>query len=187
MQEVSGWIGVTAELMSLEFLQEVSEWTGVIPQLVGVGLLQEVFNRIKVTVEPQVRLKLVDRDLLTCLVPALLPSEPHLDPIQRTKIEEEVVNFVAAQIAAMPSVLRIFYQIALHGFNWLAVIRYGGRYTQLAVDRQRRYILSWSHSRIRMIRDFVKLMRSCALLYYLDHPLVMAQWESDQVGDGLDK
>ncbi len=153
-------------------------------------LLQEASEWAKTTVEVAIGLRLIDYNnynLLTCLVRALLPNEPRLHPTQRAKIEQEVVDFVATQITTMPSFLRIPYQIALQGFNWLAVFRYGCWYTRLDANRQQRYTLAWSNSRIRMIRDFVKLIRSCVLLYYLDHPLVTAQLELDQVRSGHGK
>jgi hypothetical protein len=116
--------------------------------------------------------------LLAHIIRSLLPREPLLNPIEYDNIEQEVVNFVAVQIASMPGFLRIPYQCALQGFNWLALLRYCRPYLKLNRDTQQKYLLAWSQSPIRFMRDFVKLIQSCALLYYLDHESMIARLES---------
>lgn len=120
----------------------------------------------------------VDTDLLIHLVRPLLPPVPDLSPSVSTQVERAVVAFVAAQIAVMPTYLRIPYRLALFAFNWLALLRYGRPYVALDGARQQRYVLAWANSPIGVMRDFVKLIRSCALLCYLDHPLVLEQLET---------
>jgi hypothetical protein len=114
------------------------------------------------------------------LVAPLLPPEPRLPDEHRLIVERDVVEFVWAQIGSMPLFLRVPYEAALFAFNWLAVARHGRVYSGLDGERQGAYVLAWSGSRLRLGRDLVKLVRSCALLQFFDHPLVLAQLESDR-------
>lgn len=126
--------------------------------------------------------RLASRRLVRALVAPLLPLEPRLVDEHRQIVERDVVEFVWAQIGSMPLFLRLPYEAALLGFNCLAVVRYGRVYSALGGERQGGYLLAWSGSRLRLGRDLVKLVRSCALLQFLDHPLVLAQLESDGAG-----
>jgi hypothetical protein len=116
--------------------------------------------------------------LLQQIVRALLPSEPELEPEASREVEEAVVAFVAAQIGSLPAFLRIPYSFALVGFDWLAVARYGRRYARLDETQGRRYLGAWDRSPVSLCRDFVKLLRSCTLLAYLDHPIVARRLET---------
>ena len=49
---------------------------------------------------------------------------------------------------------------------------------RLDPEQSRRYLAAWDRAPIGLCRDFVKLLRSCALLAYLDHPLVTRQLEA---------
>ena len=104
---------------------------------------------------------------------ALYPHEPVLAPGDKAAVEEGVVSYLADQIAAMPLYLRLPYVMALHVFNYTAVFRFGLPFTRIQPGRQVRFIGLWSRSPIGLMRDFVKLIRSCVLLAYLDHPLVL--------------
>lgn len=75
----------------------------------------------------------------------------------------------------MPAFVRVPFSIALIAFQWLAVARYGRRYTRLDRARQRAFTSAWARSPVRAMRDVVKLVRSCALFAYLDHPIVRAR------------
>ncbi|MBI2821331.1 MAG: hypothetical protein HYX74_03830 [Acidobacteria bacterium] len=116
--------------------------------------------------------------LLAALVRSLLPENPALEPAQRAVVERQVVEFVAAQIGAMPRFLRVPYRIAMRLFDGSAVLRYGRRYTALDGFRQRQYVEAWAGSSLGVMRDFVRLIRSCALLRYWDHPWVVARLEA---------
>lgn len=113
------------------------------------------------------------------IVRALVPAEPELDADVRDDVEAAVVDFLAAQIGSLPPFLRIPYRVALVGFDWLAVARYGTRYVDLDELRGRSYLRAWDRSPLGLCRDFVRLLRSCALLAYLDHPAVTRQLEID--------
>jgi hypothetical protein len=106
-----------------------------------------------------------EKKLLADIVQTLLPGS-----IER-RIQDEVVAFVADQIDGMPSYLRYPYRLAMSGFNWLALRPYARTFLKLDPVKQRDYVGMWIHSTIGFKRDFIKLIRSCALLAYYDHPL----------------
>ena len=110
--------------------------------------------------------------LLKSIVIPLLPLEPGLTSEVRTEVEQAVVEFLAAQIQDMPSYLRVPYRIAMIGFDWLAIRQYGRRYVRLDPTKQVDYLSVWIHSTLGVKRDFIKLIRSCALLRFYDHPKV---------------
>ncbi|MFH1029432.1 MAG: hypothetical protein V1791_15645, partial [Pseudomonadota bacterium] len=103
----------------------------------------------------------------------LLPVEPSLSPDIRRSVEQDVVEFVGAQINGMPVYLRWPYKLAIEGFNWMSVRQYGRRYTKLDPVKKKDYVAVWIHSTLSFKRDFIKLIRSCALLRFYDHPLVI--------------
>ena len=108
---------------------------------------------------------------------SLYPKEPLLTPEDKTQVEEKVVSYLAGQILAMPSYLKIPYMLALQAFNYLSCFRFGLPFTVIDQEKQGKYVLFWSRSPIGLMRDFVKLIRSCVLLAYLDHPLVLQELE----------
>ncbi len=117
---------------------------------------------------------------------AMYPKEPLLAAAEKAQVEKDVVNYLAGQILAMPVYLKVPYIMALHAFNYLAFFRFGLPFTIVNQAKQGRYIRLWSLSPIGLMRDFIKLIRSCALLAYLDHPLVLQELELDsrQVASG---
>jgi hypothetical protein len=104
------------------------------------------------------------------IVTSLAPSFPAVDASTRRAVLTDVSSFVDAQIGALPDFLRFPYRIALTGFEWLPVLRWGRRFTALDEERQRVYVDYWSDAQLGLMRNFVKLIRSCALLAYYDHP-----------------
>ncbi len=120
-----------------------------------------------------------NRKLLVHMARALYPREPRLSAADQAQVEAEVVDYLAGQILAMPVYLRVPYILALHAFNYSSLLRFGLPFTRIKQTRQYRFVRSWSRSPIGLMRDFVKLIRSCVLLAYLDHRLVLEQLESD--------
>jgi hypothetical protein len=114
---------------------------------------------------------------------SLYPQEPVLTPEEKSLVEETVVLYLAGQIMAMPVYLRVPYTMALRAFNYTSIFRFGLPFTRIRQARQYRYIRSWSRSPIGLMRDFVKLIRSCVLLAYLDHPLVLKGLENNIRGN----
>ncbi len=112
---------------------------------------------------------------LQAVVIAILPKYPDLDAGTRLVVEHDVAHYVARQIAAMPSFLRVPYGLALRAFNWLPLLRYGRLFRSLPPERGAQYLAWWNDSPISFMRDFVRLIRSSALLVYFDHPAVAQQ------------
>ena len=108
---------------------------------------------------------------------SLYPKEPLLTPEEKAQVEEKVVSYLAGQILAMPVYLKVPYMLALHLFNYLSCFRFGLPFTVIDQEKQGKYVSFWSRSPIGLMRDFIKLIRSCVLLAYLDHPLVLQELE----------
>jgi hypothetical protein len=107
---------------------------------------------------------------VAALVRLLLP-EPDARGVSR-QVESDVVGFVTSQIEALPAFLGPPYRLAIAAFDWLPALRHGRRFTHLEASAARRWLSLWSDGPIPLARDFVKLVRSCALLAYYDHPEV---------------
>ena len=110
--------------------------------------------------------------LLLEIARPLLPAFPPLPTSERERVEDELRTFLVEQVRSMPSFLRLPYLTALLVFEWTPLLRYGRPYTALPMVRRERALQAWSRSPIGPCRDLVKLVRSCALFFYLDHPLV---------------
>jgi hypothetical protein len=110
--------------------------------------------------------------LLLEIARPLLPAFPFLPTPERERVEDELRIFLVEQVRSIPSFLRLPYLMALLLFEWVPLLRYGRPYTALPRPRQERALRTWSRSPFGPCRDLVKLVRSCALFFYLDHPLV---------------
>ena len=119
----------------------------------------------------------LNHKLLVFMARSLHPKEPLLTPEEKAQVEETVVRYLAGQILAMPSYLKVPYIFALRAFNCLSCLRFGLPFTVINQEKQGRYVRLWSQSPIGLMRDFIKLIRSCVLLSYLDHPLVLQELE----------
>ena len=113
--------------------------------------------------------------ILRGIVTVILPPYPDLDAATRRTVEQDVTSYVARQIHSMPSFLRLPYRLALFAFAWLPLFRYGHWFGSLPPDRRVSYLASWNDARFAPMRDFVKLIRSIALLAYFDHSLTRAR------------
>ncbi len=114
------------------------------------------------------------------IIEALLPSYPEMDAGQRRQIGIQVCRDVNEQVDRMPRYLGRPYRITLQVFDLLAVMAYGRRFRALGLDSRRSYLQWWSASPLSPMRDFVKVIRSMALLFYFDHPLVVGHLTSRQ-------
>ncbi len=117
------------------------------------------------------------------LVATLLPTYPDLEPEQRRQIEQNVADYVAGQIAAMPTFLRFPYRSALLGFDLLSIPRHGRRFSSLSRAPRESYIASWDTAVLPPMRDFLKLVRSTTLLVFFDHPVVREKLLSTELRD----
>lgn len=111
---------------------------------------------------------------LVRIVECLAPEFPRLDPGVRTAVLDDVAAFVVRQVDALPDFLRYPYRFALVAFEWLPAARWGRRFRRLDESKRRTYLALWSDSPLTITRNFVKLIRSCALLAFYDHPAVQA-------------
>lgn len=124
------------------------------------------------------RLGSADRRVVAEIVRLLLPDYPRLDPAAQGRVRADVTDFVMSQIGAMPSFLRAPYCAAVIGFDWLPVLRHGRCFRRLEEPARVRYLAWWGAGPVGVMRNFVKLIRSCAVLAYFDHPLVMERLEA---------
>ncbi|MFT5441830.1 MAG: hypothetical protein ACI8W3_000872 [Myxococcota bacterium] len=112
------------------------------------------------------------RKTVALVVELVCPPYPDLTTEERTEVTATAAAFVVSQIEAMPTFLFFPFALAITGFQWLAALRYGRGFDKLDSTRKVSYLAVWSGSPIGPFRDFVKLIRSCALLAYFDHPVV---------------
>jgi hypothetical protein len=119
---------------------------------------------------------------LRIIVELILPAYPPLDAPTCTTVHEHVTRYVASQIQSMPGFLRLPYKLAFVVFDWLPLLRYGRPFRRLPGATQTAYLALWNDGPIAPMRDFVKLIRSSALLVYFDHPLVMEKLEAERRG-----
>ena len=119
-------------------------------------------------------------DRLAPLAATLLPPYPELSAAARETVEREVARYVASLIAAMPDFLRIPYRGALLLFELLPMVRYGARFRDLPTERRAACLALWSDAPVAVMRDFVRLIRSTALLVYFDHPTVREKLEAER-------
>ena len=114
-------------------------------------------------------------DILALIVCSLMPEDPHLADSERNKVESDVVQFVNNQITSLPAYLRIPFKILISIFNCFAIFVCGNVFYNLNKKSQIDYLNLWTNSGLKPMRDFIKLMRSCTLLQYYDHPLVFSK------------
>ena len=116
--------------------------------------------------------------IVTAIVADLLPSHPALDAGERVTVAADVVAFVVAQVRGLPEFLRVPYGAAAFAFDGLALLRWGRTFRMLDGARRHAYVAFWAGSPLGATRNFVKLIRSCTLLAYYDHPAVRARLET---------
>ena len=109
----------------------------------------------------------------------LLPSIPELPSDEALRVERDLAAALDAQIAELPRYLAAPFHVALVAFELAPLLRFGKPYRALPIEIQRRVVRAWSNAPIGAPRNFVKLVRSCALYAYLDHPIVTEKLERD--------
>ncbi len=116
------------------------------------------------------RLSPSQRQVVAEIIGLVLPERPSLSAPERARVHSAVTGFVASQIEALPTFLALPYRVALVAFGLLPTLRYGRRFNRLNEASQAAYLAFWSEGPVAPARDFTKLIRSCALLAYFDHP-----------------
>jgi hypothetical protein len=119
-----------------------------------------------------------EREVVDAAVAALLRDVPPLGDDTREQVVRDVAVFLAAQIAGMPSTLRVPYRAALAAFDLLPLLRYGRPFHLLENSAQVAWLDLWGERGGLPTRSFVKLLRSCVLFAYFDHPVVVARLEA---------
>ncbi len=109
---------------------------------------------------------------LIAMARPLLPAAPRLPEAERRVVEADVTAHLRFQVRAMPTHLRIPLVAALLFFDAWPRLHSGRAFRKIAPHAQAAILQRWSRSRIPQFRDLVKLVRSCALFAYLDHPVV---------------
>lgn len=129
------------------------------------------------------RLSSTHTRLLADIVGVLLPNEPRLDREVRRRVQEAVTGFVVSQVEALPSFLGLTYRLAMTAFAVHATLRHRRPFHRLDPVAKLQHLESWDESSLAPMRNYVKLVRSCALLAYYDHPTVrMAMRARESVG-----
>jgi hypothetical protein len=125
------------------------------------------------------------RDTVAAIVECLLPAFPVIDGPARQAVLTDVVRFTHGQVQALPEFLRLPYKLAVMGFEWLPMVRWGRRFVRLDAARQTDYVERWSEAKLGAMRGFVKLIRGCALLAYYDHPTLRAVLDAQTAAGAL--
>src|SRR5262245_43507470 len=115
-------------------------------------------------------LSALERRTVASIVALVIPEFPRLEAPVHARVHDDVCRYVLEQIGSMAAFLAGPYRMAILGFEALPVFRYGRTFHALSRPRQHTYLSLWSAAPLGAMRDFVKLIRSCALLAYFDHP-----------------
>jgi hypothetical protein len=130
------------------------------------------------TCESLSHLSELERRTVADIVALVIPEFPRLEATVRAHVHDDVCRYVLDQIGSMAGFLAGPYRLAILGFEALPVLRYGRAFHALPRRRQHAYLSFWSAAPLGAMRDFVKLIRSCALLAYFDHPDVRTVLEA---------
>ncbi len=117
--------------------------------------------------------------LLVAIAIPMLPRRPSLTEPERVAIDAELEQYLCIQVFSMPRYLLLPYMLALFAFDFAPCLAHGRRFRHLPVASRGQVIDSWSNSRISPMRDLLKLVRNCALYFYLDHNLVRRRLEEE--------
>lgn len=122
-----------------------------------------------------------ERRVVSEIVRLTVSAWTELEPAAQARVHADVARFVALQVSSMPTFLRWPYRLAILAFNLLAVVRYARPFVSLREESKGSYLAFWSGGRIGPMRDFVKLIRSCAVLAYFDHAEVRRALDARRV------
>jgi len=125
-------------------------------------------------------LSALERRTVATIVTLVIPEFPRLEPTAHAHVRDDVCRYVLDQIGSMAGFLAGPYRAAIVGFEVLPILRYGQAFHALPGPRQHAYLARWSASPFGPMRDFVKLIRSCALLAYFDHRDVRSVLEAEK-------
>ena len=118
------------------------------------------------------------KNILSAVIVSVLPDVLGLNEESGLEVQNDVINFVAGQVESLPRFLFLPYCSLLLIFNYACLLFKGNFFTELVKIEQLNYLRMWSYSKLRFMRDFIKLIRSCSLLRYYDHPLITKEMYS---------
>jgi hypothetical protein len=121
------------------------------------------------------------RRVVSEIIRLITPLFPGLETHIQASVHADVTDFVASQVEAMPSFLRLPYMLAITTFHLLPIVRYGTHFLGLEQEAKAAYLSFWSNGKIGAMRDFIKLIRSCAVLAYFDHADIRRQLDADRL------
>lgn len=112
--------------------------------------------------------------LRDALIDTLAPDWPPLPSQSRAAVVAHAAQFVDAQLAVMPFVVRVPAAILAVAFGLFAFMAGGARpFARQALLRRRVIVGRWSRLAYPF-RGYIRLVRSMAMLAYLEHDVVRA-------------
>jgi hypothetical protein len=121
------------------------------------------------------------REVLALTIDVLLPDHPSLDAATSRMVRNDVVSFVVGQVEGLPSFLKLPCLLTVTAFDLTPIFRKGRPFRRLDVAARARTFAAWDTSPLAPKRNYTKLIRSCALLAYYDHPAVLDALHAEQI------
>lgn len=111
--------------------------------------------------------------IIRALVEVVLPRAPNGEPVDAATLDR-VTAYAARYTCFMPRLLRLALPIGLLTLQLGAFVLGPSLvpFTAMSVERRRRYVHGWVHSRLRMFRDLIKGMKGICFLPYYSDPAV---------------
>jgi hypothetical protein len=92
-------------------------------------------------------------------------------------MREACCIFIGLQVLAMPSLYRTMIVPMLIAFDLHAFIFYGRRFQRLGLVQKKQHLSRWQQGFTGLQRDLVKLIRTCFVISFYDHPAVLRVME----------
>ncbi|MGH7612698.1 MAG: hypothetical protein ACREMW_01475 [Gemmatimonadales bacterium] len=106
------------------------------------------------------------RPILRAISATVVPEANRLDEAQWTALERIVADALAARPKAMRRQLLLFVRLV----QWLPLVRYGRRFTELDADRRTTFLGSLQNSAILLLRRGCWGLRTLLLMGYYGRP-----------------
>lgn len=113
----------------------------------------------------------INSDILS-IVKVIIPEYPVIQAADMRQIEEYTALFVKAEIQDLDMFFSLSCLAMLKIFYLLPLIVYGRTYNALTLTKQKEYVSKWENSKLRFLRDFIKLFRYLTIISFYDNQLV---------------
>lgn len=100
-------------------------------------------------------------------------DELDLDEESRERCAESVVEFVKAELSALPGRLRLMFIIGMLGFRVATRLRYFRSFCALPRDKRAEWVTLWADGPIGLTRKLFRPLRSFILLSFYEIPEVL--------------